>query len=207
IGNTFSMETPPRDQSRLVAGRYELGERLGHGGLAGGWGGAGPGFGRTGGGWAATDRRLGRTGAVKQLRLDLAEQPAARRRFETEARAAARLSHPNIVTVYDTGEDRGRPFLVMEQLPGRTLADEIAAGPLPVERAVEVAGAVLSALPAAHGVGSIHRDIKPSNVLLTDTGLPKVGDFGIAKTAEDSTATLTGELLATPAYLAPERFR
>lgn len=177
----------------IVAGRYELGERLGHGGMAEVR--------------AATDRRLGRTVAVKRLRADLAEQPTARRRFEAEARTAARLSHPNIVAVYDSGEDDGVPFLVMERLPGRTLAHEIAAGPLGVERAVDVTRAVLSALSAAHSAGIVHRDVKPSNVLLTDDGLAKVSDFGIAKTAEESvaTATLTGELLATPAYLAPER--
>jgi len=89
--------------------------------------------------WAAIDRRLGRDVAVKQLRMDFAEQPVARRRFETKARAAAGLTHPNIVTVYDCGEDNGRPFLVMERLPGRTLADEIALGPLDTARAVEVA--------------------------------------------------------------------
>ena len=177
----------------MLVARYELVSRLGHGGM--------------GEVWAATDRRLGRDVAVKQLRMDLAEQPVSRRRFETEARAAAGLTHSNIVTVYDCGEDNGRPFLVMERLPGRTLADEITLGPLDIARAVDVSCAVLSALSAAHDAGIIHRDIKPGNVLLTDTGMPKVSDFGIAKTAEASTATVTGELLATPAYLAPERMR
>ena len=176
-----------------IADRYELGERLGHGGMAEVR--------------LATDRRLGREVAVKLLRGDLAEQSTARRRFEAEARTAARLSHPNIVTVYDSGEDEGVPFLVMERLPGRTLAQEFADGPLSITRAVEVTCAVLGALSAAHGAGIVHRDVKPANVLLTDEGEPKVTDFGIAKVAEDSlgTGTLTGELLATPAYLAPER--
>jgi len=111
------------------------------------------------------------------------------------------------VTVFDTGEDAGQPFLVMELLPGRTLADEIRAGRLPVARAVDIACAVLSALSAAHAEGIVHRDVKPGNVLLTADDVPKVADFGIAKTAGESatTGTLTGELLATPAYLAPER--
>jgi serine/threonine-protein kinase len=194
MGKTHAVTTGDEEsRPRLLVARYELGDRLGHGGM--------------GEVWAATDRRLGRDVAVKQLRVDLAEQPVARRRFETEARAAAGLTHPNIVTVYDCGEDEGRPFLVMERLPGRTLADEIVLGPLALERAVEVSCAVLSALSAAHEANIIHRDIKPGNVLLTDTGMAKVSDFGIAKTAEGSTATVTGELLATPAYLAPERIR
>jgi serine/threonine protein kinase len=188
----MSMEQGTR-MPLTIAGRYELGERLGHGGMADLH--------------AATDLRLGRTVAVKRLRADLAEQATARSRFEAEARMAAGLSHPNIVTVFDSGEDGGVPFLVMELLPGRTLAHEIADGPLDVERAVDVTRAVLAALAAAHGAGIVHRDVKPSNVLLTEDGLPKVSDFGIAKVGEDSvgTATLTGELLATPAYLAPER--
>ena len=180
-------------EGRALVGRYHLEARLGHGGMAEVR--------------AATDETLGRRVAVKLLRPDLAQEPSARARFEAEARAAARLSHPNIVTVYDTGEDDGQPFLVMERLPGRTFADEIAAGRISVDRAVEVTCAVLSALSAAHEEGILHRDVKPGNVLLTTEDVPKVADFGIAKTAgaAATTATLTGELLATPAYLAPER--
>src|SRR5437016_14223659 len=106
------MRSPaPGVEPRLVGGRYAVEERLGRGGM--------------GEVRAATDDVLGRRVAVKLLRPDLAEQPSARQRFETEARAAAKLTHPNIVTVYDTGEDDGQPFLVMELLPGRTLAYEI----------------------------------------------------------------------------------
>lgn len=174
-----------------LAGRYELGSLLGHGGM--------------GAVRDATDRRLGRPVAVKILRADLAEQPTARRRFETEAHAAARLAHPNVVTVYDSGEQDGVPFLVMERLPGRTLADELADGPLPVERVREIAREVLAALTAAHAARIIHRDIKPGNVLLTEDGHVKVSDFGIAKTVDDIDQTQTAELVATPGYLAPER--
>ena len=174
-----------------LAGRYELGSLLGHGGM--------------GTVRDAVDRRLGRSVAVKILRADLAEQPRARRRFETEAHAAARLAHPNVVTVFDSGEDDGIPFLVMERLPGRTLADELAGGPLSLERARTVVREVLSALAAAHGAGIIHRDIKPGNVLLTEDGHVKVSDFGIAKTVDDLDQTQTAELVATPGYLAPER--
>ncbi len=175
----------------LLAGRYELGSLLGHGGM--------------GTVRDATDRRLGRPVAVKILRADLAEQATARRRFETEAHAAARLTHPNVVMVFDSGEDDGIPFLVMERLPGRTLADELAAGPLSLERVGEVARGILAALAAAHAAGIIHRDIKPGNVLLTDDGHVKVSDFGIAKTVDDVDQTQTAELVATPGYLAPER--
>src|ERR1700722_18658090 len=177
--------------TRLLAGRYELGSMLGHGGMADVR--------------DATDRRLARPVAVKILRPDLAAQPRARRRFETEARAAARLSHPNAVMVFDSGEDDGVPFIVMERLPGRTLADEFLDGPLTLERARAVAREILSALGAAHAAGIVHRDVKPGNVLLTDDGHVKVSDFGIAKTVDDIDQTQTTELIATPQYLAPAR--
>jgi serine/threonine-protein kinase len=153
----------------------------------------------------ATDRRLGRPVAVKILRADLAEQPRARERFETEAHAAARLAHPNVVMVFDSGEDDGSPFLVMERLSGRTFADELAEGPVAVGRICDIGGEILAALAAAHAAGIIHRDIKPANVLLTDDGHAKVSDFGIAKTLDDGDQTQTAEVLATPGYLAPER--
>jgi serine/threonine-protein kinase len=175
----------------LLGGRYELGSLLGHGGMAAVH--------------DATDRRLGRRVAVKVLRADLAEQASARRRFETEAHAAARLAHPNVVTVFDSGETDGVPFIVMERLPGRTLVDELAAGPLTVERAREVGREVLSALGAAHAAGIIHRDVKPGNVLLTEDGHVKVSDFGIAKAVDEIDQTQTTDLVATPEYLAPER--
>lgn len=190
-GMCFSVSVGEDHQARLFGGRYEVGVLLGRGGM--------------GQVYAATDRRLGRPVAVKVLRHDLAGQPAVRRRFETEARAAARLTHPNVVAVYDSGEDDDVPYLVMEQLPGRTLADEFAHGPLPVERSRELALEILGALAAAHHTGIVHRDIKPANVLLTDDGHAKVADFGIAKTAEAADQTLTGQLVATPAYLAPEQ--
>ena len=140
------------------------------------------------------------------LHPERAEQPGARDRFDVEARAAARLVHPNVVTVYDFGEEGDLAFLVMERLPGRTLRDELADGPLAVERACELAVEILAALEAAHDAGILHRDVKPGNVLLTEDGHAKVSDFGIAKLAEGADHTMTTELLATPVYLAPERF-
>jgi serine/threonine protein kinase len=178
-------------QRLVLGGRYVLGAVIGRGGM--------------GTVHDATDRRLSRSVAVKILRPDLAEQPRARRRFETEARAAAQLSHPNVVTVYDSGEDDGVPYLVMERLPGRTLADELASGPLRVDRARAIGLEMLAALGAAHEAGILHRDVKPGNVLLTADGHAKVSDFGIAKTVDDSDQTQTAELVATVAYLAPER--
>ena len=185
------MDDTAASEGSTLNGRYELGALLGQGGMA---------TVRD-----ATDRRLGRRVAVKILRADLAAQPRARARFETEARAAARLAHPNVVTVFDSGEENGIPFLVMERLPGRTFADEIAAGPVAIVRVCDVAREILAALAAADGAGIIHRDIKPGNVLLSEDGRAKVSDFGIAKTIDDLDQTQTIELLATPGYLAPER--
>jgi serine/threonine protein kinase len=177
---------------RLVLGnRYELAGVIGRGGM--------------GTVHEATDRRLDRRVAVKILRPDLAAQPKARRRFDAEARAAARLLHPNVVTVFDSGEDDGLPFLVMERLPGRTLADELANGPLAVERVRTLGLEILAAIAAAHDAGIVHRDIKPGNVLVTSDGHAKVSDFGIAKTIDDSDQTQTADLVATVGYLAPER--
>ena len=175
----------------VLADRYELERLLGRGGM--------------GEVWAAHDRRLGRRVAVKLLLTDLARQPAVRRRFETEARAAARLSHPNVVAVFDTGEDDEVPYLVMECLPGPSLADVLRDGPMPPPAARSMALQVLAALGAAHSAGMVHRDVKPGNILRAGDHW-KVVDFGIAKSAEDVTdLTATGSVLGTPAYLAPER--
>ena len=176
--------------------RYLLGEVLGRGGMAEVY--------------DAADERLGRAVAVKVLRPALAMNPEVRLRFEAEARAAARLSHPNVVTVFDTGEDAGTPYIVMERLPGETVADRMKAGPVDQEWLRRVAGDVLQALAAAHGAGIIHRDVKPGNILLAPDGCAKVADFGIAKSTEalgGTDITATNMLLGTPAYLAPERIQ
>lgn len=170
--------------------RYELRSLLGRGGM-----------GEVYDGW---DRRLDRPVAVKLLSPEMAADAGVRRRFEAEAQAAARLVHPKVVGVFDTGEHEGTPFIVMERLPGRTLADELAAGPLPQDRVRGVLGDMLEALDCAHRAGILHRDIKPSNVLLTETGTAKVADFGIAKTAGRN-LTQTGQFVGTASYLSPER--
>ena len=175
----------------LLAGRYELRGILGRGGMA-----------EVRDGW---DTRLNRAVAIKLLNSALNAQPDVRRRFEHEARAAAALSHPNIVAVHDYGEHDGRPFIVMERLPGHTLADQIARGPLDSARVRAVLHDVLSALTAAHAAGVLHRDLKPANILASaNGGAMKVADFGIAKTAGTS-QTATGQIVGTMGYLSPER--
>ncbi|MGI9033865.1 MAG: serine/threonine-protein kinase [Acidimicrobiales bacterium] len=192
----------PSSPTRLIAGRYEVGELLGRGGMAEVF--------------AGVDRRLGRPVAIKFLRPEMAARPDVRSRFEAEARAAASLSHPNAVGVFDTGEQDGVAFIVMERLPGETLADRIAAGPLDEGPLRTLAIEVLGALAAAHDSSLVHRDIKPANILLSADGRAKVADFGIAKSTAPLGAggtvppgsgdlTTEGQLLGTPAYLAPER--
>jgi serine/threonine protein kinase len=154
------------------------------------------------------DERLSRPVAIKMLRADVAARhPEVLARFEAEARSAARLSHPNVVAVFDTGEDDGVPYIVMERLPGQTLAQRVAEGPVDLAWLRRVAGDVLGALGAAHAAGMVHRDIKPGNILLAEDGCAKVADFGIAKSLEAAGPDLTGTnlLVGTPAYMAPER--
>lgn len=174
----------------ILAARYRLRALLGQGGM-----------GEVYDGW---DERLQRPVAVKVLRPELASNPDIRLRFETEARTAATLNHPNVVAIHDSGDDHGVPFIVMERLPGRTLSDDIAERSMSPQRVRTVLIDVLAAVSAAHAAGILHRDIKPGNVLFTAEGTVKVADFGIAKTAETA-PTATGEVLGTVAYLSPER--
>ncbi|HEX4540964.1 MAG TPA: serine/threonine-protein kinase [Acidimicrobiales bacterium] len=178
-----------------VADRYLVGPCIGRGGMAEVYEGL--------------DTRLGRSVAVKILRPQYAGDPARRRGLSAEARAAARLSHPNVATVYDVGEDEGRPCIVMELVNGGTLARRLMDPPMGQEEAVRLVIQVLAALDAAHRAGIVHRDIKPGNILLTEDGTAKVTDFGIAKALDPAPAdvdlTATGEVMGTPRYLAPER--
>lgn len=179
------------DGRDLLADRYELRGVLGRGGMA-----------EVHDGW---DTRLDRAVAIKLLYPAFNADPELRRRFEDEARAAAALNHPNIVSVHDSGEHDGTPFIVMERLPGRTLADEIAMGPMPPQRVRTMLDDVLGALACAHEAGIVHRDIKPGNVLIAPNGhTMKVADFGIAKTA-GAAHTATGQIVGTMAYMSPER--
>src|SRR5580693_3649996 len=183
----------------MIGGRYRLHALLGEGGMA-----------RV---YDGFDQRLERPVAVKILRPQTLALPGMRKRFQQEARLAARLVHPNIVAVLDYGEDDSSSYLIMERLPGTTLRDEIMRGPLPRQRVMSVMAETLAALAAAHKLGVVHRDVKPSNILLQDNGHTKITDFGIAKSfdaggkaggvADDM--TMTGVVLGTPGYLAPER--
>lgn len=172
--------------------RYELIEVIGTGGMATVH--------------RAHDKVLGRDVAVKRLLPHLAEDPAAAARFSREAQASARLSHPGIVTVFDSGEDDEGPFIVMELIEGETLAERLASvDRLSVPEAAGIVGGAAAALDHAHGEGVVHCDIKPSNLILDSSGRIRLMDFGIAKAVDDATrVTSTGELVGTISYMAPE---
>jgi eukaryotic-like serine/threonine-protein kinase len=180
---------------RLLDGRYAIEARLARGGMASVY--------------LATDIRLERRVAVKVMHAALADDPEFVARFNREARAAARLSHPAAVSVYDQGSDDGHVFLVMEYVAGATLRDVLRArGRLTAAEAVAVMDHVLAALGAAHTAGLVHRDVKPENVLVTNDGRVKVADFGLARAIAGANLTTDDSvLLGTAAYLAPEQVR
>ncbi|WP_207946122.1 serine/threonine-protein kinase, partial [Actinomadura sp. 7K534] len=182
---------------QMVAGRYELLEVLGRGGM--------------GAVWRARDRTLGREVAVKEVSLpqglDDAQVERTYARTFREARSAARLDHPGIVTVHDVVEEDGRPWIVMSLVRADSLDKVIAReGPLPPDRAAAIGADLLDALSAAHAAGVVHRDVKPGNVLLPP-GRAVLTDFGIATVAGDETLTQAGAIVGSPAYLAPEQAR
>ncbi|MDX6221409.1 MAG: eukaryotic-like serine/threonine-protein kinase [Frankiales bacterium] len=178
---------------RVLDGRYRIQERIARGGMATVY--------------RAVDLRLDRPVAVKVMHSSLAEDPDFVSRFTREAKSAARLSHPNVVAVFDQGSDSGVVFLVMEYVQGVTLRDVVKEhGRLSPRQALDILAPVLSALGAAHAAGIVHRDIKPENVLIASDGRIKVADFGLARAIADSNLTATsGLLIGTAAYLAPEQ--
>ena len=188
------------DGRTVVGGRYQLRGLLGRGGMAEVY----EGF----------DLRLGRAVAVKQLSAKLAADPTAQARFGREARAAASLNHPNIASVFDTGEDTDPetgisiPYIVMELVEGSTLRAVLDEGaPLPPEQAFSIVQSVLDALATSHAAGIIHRDIKPANVMITPAGVAKVMDFGIARAVDETSTSLTqtAAVIGTAHYLSPEQ--
>lgn len=182
------------DVGSVLGGRYQLNARVGMGGMAVVY--------------DAEDLLLGRRVAVKLPQPVLASDPAFRARFVNEARAAAALAHPNVVAVYDVGEEAGTPFLVMEFVEGESLRERLQReGRLPPAEIVRIAAAVADALAAAHERGLVHRDVKPANILLTPDGRVRLADFGIALALGADSATRTGTLLGSIHYLAPELIR
>jgi serine/threonine-protein kinase len=158
--------------------------------------------------YRARDRVLDRTVAVKLLPAEMASDDQAADRLQREARSAARLNHPRIVSVFDAGLADGTPYLIMEYVEGRTLAEELADhGHLAPERATSIAAGIAEALTAAHAAGVVHRDVKPANVLLVDGDEVKVADFGIARAAEEDTITNPSAVVGTAPYLSPEQAR
>jgi serine/threonine protein kinase len=172
----------------VIAGRYRLHELLGRGGMSEVW--------------RAEDLELGRDVAIKLLAAD-----ADRARFDREARAVASLAHPNVMQLYDYGESEGRPYMVLEYVPGGTLEDRLRdGGHLPDDETYEIAVGIASGLAHAHARGVVHRDLKPANVLFDEEGRPKIADFGIARLAAgEGTLTEAGTLLGTAAYISPEQ--
>src|SRR3954462_12918038 len=174
----------------VIAGRYELQDLLGRGGMSEVY--------------RAQDLELGRRVALKLLAPD-----ADSARFEREARAVASLAHPNVMQLYDYGEDEGRPYMVLEYVPGGTLEERLTAAngkPLPDDETRAIAAGVAAGLAHAHARGVVHRDLKPANVVFDEEGRPKLADFGIARLAAgEGTLTEAGTVLGTAAYISPEQ--
>lgn len=189
VGGTPAGRQPP-SSSALVGGRYEIGTLLGSGGTAGVY--------------RAHDTVLDREVALKLFHAGVVGSD--RRRFEQEVRLLARMRHPGVVTTYDAGTHEDRAFLVMELVEGRTLADRIAEGALPVGRTIALGGRMADTLAYMAARGITHRDLKPGNVLLGPDG-PLITDFGIARVTDSSCGTESGVIIGTAGYMAPEQVR
>jgi serine/threonine-protein kinase len=185
---------PPGDDAlvgRVLNGRYLIDQRIARGGMATVY--------------RATDQRLDRTVAIKVMRRNMGDEVDFLERFNREAKAAARLNHRGVVSVYDQGTDLDATYLVMEYIPGHTLRDVLRAeAPMPPDRSLGILADILVALAAAHAAGIIHRDIKPENVLITPDGDVKVADFGLARAVSTATTAPGGALIGTVSYIAPE---
>ncbi len=182
------------DVGHVLGGRYHLAELVGQGGMATIY--------------RARDTKLGRDVAIKVLRGEYGSDVSFLARFQREAQAAAQLNHPNVVAVFDYGQDPVGPYIVMELVTGGDLAGALRErGPLPPTVAASIAQQIADALDAAHARGIVHRDIKPSNVLLSTGGRVKVADFGIAQAFTDAQLTMTGVTMGSVHYFSPEQAR
>jgi serine/threonine protein kinase/tetratricopeptide (TPR) repeat protein len=180
-------------KDQLIAGKYRIIQKIGEGGM--------------GVVYKAQDTKLDRPVALKFLPSEMTRDPASKKRFVQEAKAAAALSHPNITVVYDIGEDEGQTFIAMEFIEGKTLRERIESGPLEIEVAVGIASQVTEGLKEAHDKGIIHRDIKPANIMLTKKGQAKIMDFGLAKLPWGADLTQPSMIMGTVAYMSPEQIR
>src|SRR5436305_7898303 len=177
---------------RVFSNRYEIEREVAQGGMAEVY--------------LARDQLLNRPVALKALFPEFAREPSFVERFRREAQAAANLNHPNIVSIYDWGQESGTYFIVMEYVEGRSLRELIhSEGPLEPGQAADIAAEIASALAFAHRSGVVHRDVKPGNVLLTESGTVKVTDFGIARAGTSDGLTQTGSVMGTATYFSPEQ--
>src|SRR5271154_3247469 len=177
---------------QVFSNRYRIEREIAHGGMAEVY--------------LARDQSLDRLVALKALFPEFAREPSFVERFRREAQAAANLNHPNIVAIYDWGQEDGTYFIVMEYVEGRSLRDLIRSqGPLDAGQAADITAEIASALAFAHRSGVVHRDVKPGNVLLTQSGTVKVTDFGIARAGTSDGLTQTGSVMGTATYFSPEQ--
>lgn len=184
-------EEGPRVIGKLLSGRYQITEVVGKGGMATVY--------------KAVDTKLGRSVAVKVIHRGIAAEPKFTEHFRTEAQNAAALNHPNIVAVYDVGEDDGPQYIVLEFVEGRTLRDVLKDGPLPIDLALSCARQLAAGLVAAHERGIIHCDINPQNVLTPNDGTAKLAHFGISRAGAATGLVTGGMIVGTLDYLAPEQ--
>jgi len=193
FSKTRTIQQPPTSISRgtTLAGKYRIIEPIGKGGM--------------GVVYKAEDTKLKRTVALKFLPPELAESPEACERFIREAQAAAALSHPRICTIHEIGEEEDQSFIVMEYIEGQSLRQKILKGPLDQTEVLDIAIQVAEGLEEAHKKGIVHRDIKPGNIMLTEKGVAKVMDFGLAKVFGGSLITKEATTMGTVAYMSPEQ--